>query len=177
MVPGDVTHNDLTRQYDLLRSDPEKFLEIAQQFVAQNPDDPTGYFTRHRAWTHLGQMELALADLDRSLALEKHYTTYEARGNLLRRMGRYLEAVADFNTSETLDRETWLGGFGPLFRAECHARLGNLDAALADCATLPDDHWTPGIHEAPAGNKRDVTTRIRWLAAAALQASQKHPPP
>ncbi len=35
--------------------------------------------------------------------------------------------------------------------------------SLADCATLRDDHWTPGVCGAPAGNKDEVTEEIRRL--------------
>ena len=48
-----------------------------------------------------------------------------------------------------------------------HARLGDEEAALADCAKLLDEHWTPGIFDTPRGDKQEVTARIRVLAAAA----------
>jgi hypothetical protein len=44
-------------------------------------------------------------------------------------------------------------GFGPLLQADCHARLGDEEKAVACCERLPEDFWTPGIYESPAGDK------------------------
>ncbi len=166
-----VSDADLIENHGLLRSDPERYLALANAFVQQNPSNPDGYFSRHRAWMTLGRPDLALEDLDKSLNLEPHYVTFRSRGNVLRRMGRYAEAVDDFNRSEALDPIAWREAYGPLFRAECHARLGNEAAALADCAQLPSDHWTPGLHGAPAGTKAEVVAEVRRLAASTKRHS------
>lgn len=166
-----ITHEDLSEHFALLRSDPEKYLELANQLVRQDPSDSDAYFSRHQAWNQLGRYDLAMADLDKSLSIEPHHVTYRARGNLLRKLGLYQEAIEDFNRSEVLMPEVWPVQFGPLFRAECHARLGNEEAALADCASLPDNHWTPGLHGAPAGDKQEVATELCRLAAAARRSS------
>ena len=42
-----VTDEDIDRQFHLLRTDPAKFLELTDQFAAQNPADPNAYFNRH----------------------------------------------------------------------------------------------------------------------------------
>jgi tetratricopeptide (TPR) repeat protein len=169
MTTQRVTRDDFTAQFDLLRSEPEKYLGLAEEFIRQNPDDSHGYFTRHWAWKRLGRMDLALADLDHSLRLEPHAVTFRARGSVYRAIGRNQEAVNDFDRSQSIDPESWAGSFGPLFRADCHAKLGNLEAALADCAALRDDHWTPGVFGAPAGTKAEVTAEIRRLALAVLR--------
>jgi tetratricopeptide (TPR) repeat protein len=164
MTTKRVTRDDFTAQFDLLRSEPEKYLDLAEEFIRQNPDDSHGYFTRHWAWKRLGRMDLALADLDHSLRLEPHAVTLRARGLVHRAEGRYQEAIDDFDKSRSMDQETWAGNFSALFRADCHAKLGNLEAALADCAALRDDHWTPGVFGAPGGTKAEVTAKIRRLA-------------
>lgn len=76
-----------------------------------------------------------------------------SRANLLVEMGRFAEALRDLDAAQAMEPEEWVDCWGPYFRADCHARLGNEAAALADCADLPDDHWTPGVEGAPAGNK------------------------
>jgi predicted RNA polymerase sigma factor len=68
-------------------------------------------------------LDLALADLNKSLTLEDHFATHRARGNILRRLGRYREAVDAYNRSEQMAPIEWSSGFGPLFRADCHAHL------------------------------------------------------
>jgi tetratricopeptide (TPR) repeat protein len=165
------THDDLLQQHELLRSDPQKYLALIEEFIQRSPTEPNGYFRRHNAWDRLGRGDLALADLNRSLELEQHPITLKARGNLLRRRGRYQEAIRDFDQVEVLDPDLFVDSWGPLFRADWHARLGNEQAALADCARLADDHWTPGAFGAPAGTKQQVIAEIRQLAAAARMRS------
>jgi tetratricopeptide (TPR) repeat protein len=119
----------------------------------------------------LERPDLALADLDKSLSLESHNVTLRSRGNVLRSMGRYAEAIKDFDRSEALDPIAWREAYGPLFRADCHARLGIEAAALADCDQLDSDHWTPGVHGAPAGTKAQVIAQVRRLAASSKRHS------
>jgi hypothetical protein len=58
-----------------------------------------------------------------------------------------------------------------LYQADCHSRLGNKPAALAACARLADDHWTPGLVGAPAGSKAEVIAEVqRRLADGRVQS-------
>ncbi len=168
-----VTREYLSQNFGLLKTDPQKYLALAEELVRENPDSSGGYFCRYQARNRLGQKELALADIDKVLSLKQHWVHYEARGLALRDLGRYREAIEAHNRAESTNPEEWAGGFGLLFRAECHARLGNLESALADCARLPEKHWTPGLLGAPAGNKAEVAAELRRLAAAARQSSGK----
>lgn len=168
-----VTADDLTNQIGLLHADPQKYLELVERYIQQNPSDPHGYFARHQAWMRLDKPELALEDLNRELDLVVKESVFECRGEVHRYMGRYEEAVGDFNRAETLDREEWEGGFGLLFRADCQARLGNEAAALADCLRLPDNHWTPGHFNLPPGNKEEVADWLRRMAAWARGSSPR----
>jgi hypothetical protein len=60
--------------------------------------------------------------------------------------------------------------FGLLFQADVHARLGDESAALACCARLPENFWTPGLHDAPAGDRAAVAERLKLIAAEAKRA-------
>lgn len=164
----ELTQEEIDRQFQLWRTDPQKFWEVTNKRVEEHPDSPKAYFGRHQAWERLGWLDLALGDLDKSLSLEDHPVTHDARGKILRELGRYCEAIDAYNRSEQMDPDEWLGGFGPLFRADCHARLGDEAAALADCATLPDDHWKPGMFGLPLGingtSRRRFTAGLRPLA-------------
>jgi len=168
-----MTDEKRMQNFRLLQSNPSEYLEMTDDLVRQNPTDPDAYFSRHQAWIRLGKPECALADLDKSLSLQKHYVTFRARGNVLRRMGNYRAAIDDYNTSEAMNPNAWTGGFGPLFRAECYGRLGDVESALADCATLPEEHWTPGLLGAPAGTKADVIAEIKRVAALARQKNRQ----
>jgi tetratricopeptide (TPR) repeat protein len=154
---------------DFLRSDPYQIISLANEAIKRNADDSIAYFDRHFGWKMLGRLDLALADLDRSLALENHPSSSLLRANLLRDMGRHAEAIDQLKALEAEGPASWPGGLGHLFRADSHARLGDLEAALADCAKLPDDHWTPGLLGAPSGRKGEVTEQIRQIAMAARQ--------
>ena len=173
MARGKLSADDLIKNFHLLRSHPVKYLALAQEFVRQNPNDPGAYFSRHWGWAELGRMDRALADLDRALSLEQHPVTYGARAMVLRAIGRHRDAIDDFNRAEALATDRSKVDFDRLFRADCHARLGDEKAALADCALLRDDHWTPGVFGAPKGNKQEVIAEIRRRAAAGRRAAQK----
>src|SRR5262249_35997326 len=149
--------------YDLLDSDPHRFLQMANEVITSNPQDRNGYLSRHRGWDAIGRQDLALADLDKALSLRDSQITRQSRAELLRRLGRRPEAIAEFDRAESMNPSLWPTGFGPLFRAHSHAVLGNLEAALADCAALPNDHWTPELDGAPGGTKAEVTAEIRRL--------------
>jgi tetratricopeptide (TPR) repeat protein len=165
-VMSENYEDELKRQMLILRTDPKRYLQLAEERILANPDSSSGYFDRYQAHFRLAQYDLALADLDKVLALEPHWIVYESRGNVLRALKRYREALDDYNRAEATDTEEWRGGFGRLYRAECHARLGNEKAALEDCAALRDDHWTPG-HLGIAGNKQQVAQELRRLAGQA----------
>jgi tetratricopeptide (TPR) repeat protein len=150
----------------LLRSDPGKFLDIANEEIRQNPRDPSGYLHRHWAWDRLGRADLALADLATALSIKEHPVLHLERGMLLARLHRHSQAITDFDRMQAQDPTRWPGSLGPLYRAHCHAMLGNLDAAMADCASLPDDHWMPSLQGEPGGSKQEVTAGIHRLATS-----------
>ena len=164
-----LTTEDMARKFGLLRTNPQEYFALAEQFIRENPDDSDGYYSRHNAWIKLGRSDLALADLNRVVELKPDKPAFEARGDLLRDLGQHAAAIKDYDRAEAADSASWRDGFGPLRRADCHARLGDEKAALADCALLPDDHWTPGLSGAPAGTKADVIAAVRYLAAVARQ--------
>jgi tetratricopeptide (TPR) repeat protein len=164
-----MSDEELVRRYRLLRTDPQQFLALAHEDVRQDPTDSGAYFTRHQAWTQLGRRDLALQDLNTAIALKPQSVSFECRGEVLRDLGRYEEAIADFNRSEAIDPKAWDNAFNPVLRADCHARLGNETAAMADIARLREDYWTPGVLGFPAGGKAVVTEEIRRRAIASRE--------
>ena len=151
----------------LLRHDPGKFLDMANEEIRQSPGDPAGYLHRNRAWDRLGKPDLALADLATALSLKEHPVLHLERGMLLARLHRYSEAITDFDRMQMQNPARWPGSLGPNYRAYCHAMLGNVEAALADCASIPDDHWMPSLQGEPGGSKQEVTAGIHRLATSA----------
>lgn len=167
-----INSDYLSDHFHLMRTDPERYRAMAEQLIQAEPDNSDAYYTHHHVLTVLGRHEEALADMDIVVRLDPQWVTYESRANVLRNLGRYQEAVEDLNRAEAIDPEGWGGGFGHLFRADCHARLGNEEAALADCAALPENHWTPGVLGAPKGTKPEVIREVRRLVAQAKSAKQ-----
>lgn len=161
-----ITLDDLLKNFHLLRSDPRRYLELCNEFIAKNPHDPIAYLDRHHAWERLDRPDLALADIETSIRLKPRSEAFDARGCVLRHVGRYQEAIEDFDRAEALDPEGWQASPGPIFRADCHARLGHLDAALADCRYFPDDLRWPGPFGLPAGSKAEIIAEIRRRALA-----------
>jgi tetratricopeptide (TPR) repeat protein len=161
------------KKFAILRSDPAKYLEQANEAVRRNPDDPDAYYDRHHAWEELGALDLALADLDKSLALREHPITRLVRGDLLHKMRRYQDAIEEFDRLQAMQPKEWSFAFAALTRADCHARLGNVEAALADCASLHEATWTPGLNGLPPGDREQVTAFIARVAPAVRDAIRR----
>ena len=91
-----------------------------------------------------------------------------ARGRVYRQLGEHANALADFRRGEAIDPKEWEGAMITLlYEADSHAHLGDAASALDCCPRLPDDHWTPGLDGAPAGNKAEVAAELRRIAADA----------
>jgi len=162
---------ELEMLQEIRRSDPQRYLEITNQWIRDNPRNAYAYFSRHHAWLKLGKPRHALDDLNNSIALENEpdALSFLARGQVYRHLGDNGKALADFDRGEALDPRQWEQDvvFGLLFQADAHARLGNEAAALSYCARLPDDFWTPGIEGAPKGDKAEISEELRRIAAPA----------
>lgn len=154
--------------HKILRSDPQRYLRIVDEWIQDNPENPHAYFDRHLAWMKVGEPLRALGDLDKVIELKPDMLSFLSRGEVHRHLGEYEKALEDFDRGESIDPIEWQGtAFGLLYQADIHARLGNESAALSCCARLPDDFWTPGIHGAPAGGKAEIADKLRRIAAEA----------
>jgi tetratricopeptide (TPR) repeat protein len=158
--------------HEMRRSDPQKYLKIVDDWIKQNPSNHRAYFDRHFAWMRLGEPRRALADMDKSLELSPDPLAYFSRAEVHKHLGEYGRALDDFGRSEAMMPGEWEDlGFGLLQQADCHARLGDEANALACCARLTDDFWTPGMSDAPAGDKVAVAEKLKVIAA---QARREH---
>lgn len=152
--------------HKILRSDPQRYLRIVNEWVQDNPENPHAYFDRHLAWMKIGEPQRALDDLNKVIELKPDMVSFLSRGEVHRHMGAYEKALEDFDRGESIDPIEWKeSGIGPLYQADTHARLGNETAALACCSRLPENFWTPGINGAPGGGKAEVADKLRRIAA------------
>jgi tetratricopeptide (TPR) repeat protein len=157
--------------HDIRRSDPQRYLEIAEGWLRENPNSKDAYFGRHFAWMRLGEPRRALDDMNKVLELHPHPLAYISRAEVYKRLGEYRKALDDFARSEALIPEEWEDlAFGLLSQADCHARLGDEEKALACCARLPKDFWTPGLYGTPAGDQVAVAEKLKLIAAEARRA-------
>ena len=164
-----TTPEEVKVLHDLLRSDPQHYLQIVNEWIAENPRNSHAYFDRHFAWMKLGQPRRALDDLDTVIQLDPKPIAFWTRGEVYRHIGEYEKALGDFDRAEAIDPEGWEKDtvLGLLDQADTHARLGNEAAALACCARLPDDFWTPGMNNTPSGGKAEIAEKVRQIAADA----------
>ena len=160
---------EVLTMHKILRSDPQRYLQTVNEWIQENPANSNAYFERHLAWMKIGEPRRALADLNKVIELDPEAVAYRSRGEVYRHLGQYDKALEDFERAEAINPEEWEKAivFGLLYQADCHARLGDEDAALAHCARLPDDFWTPGLAGAPGENKADIAEKLRDIAAAA----------
>jgi tetratricopeptide (TPR) repeat protein len=168
-----TTVEEAKNLHDLCRKDPQRYLGIVNAWLSDDPQSHRALFDRHRAWMNLGEPHRALADLDSLMEISPNPTAYLARGEVHRHLGEYERAIEDFARCEAMIPEEWCEvGFGLLFEADCRARLGDLKGALACCARLPDDFWTPGLYGAPAGDKTAIEPALRQIAASARRSQR-----
>ena len=141
--------------YDLLRSDPQEFLTRASSWISQDPSNGGAYFTRHNGWMQVGQPELALSDLNKSIELEPSQMDFLSKGDVLRHLGRYPEAIAAYRQGEAMDPETWEKDVIGLYcQADTFARLGDERTALAYCSRLPEISGRPAFRAHRPGPRR-----------------------
>jgi tetratricopeptide (TPR) repeat protein len=163
-----TTEAEIKALHDVRRPDPQRYLEIVDGWLRENPNNPQAYFDRHFAWMNLGEPRRALEDVNKVLELAPDPLAYFSRAQVHKHLGEYRNALDDFARSEAIIPDEWEDlGFGLLQQADCHARLGDDEKALACCARLPEDFWTPGMFEAPAGDKVAVAEKLQLVAAEA----------
>lgn len=164
-----TTPEETLALHKILRSDPQRYLRIVNDWIDENPENSHAYFNRHFAWIKIGEPRRALEDLHKAIELKPDMVSFLSRGEVHRHLGEYEKALEDFDRGEAIDPRQWEEDvvFGLLYQADTYARLGNEEAALGCCARLPDDFWTPGIHGAPGGGKVDIADKLRRIAADA----------
>ena len=153
---------------ELRRADPQRFLQVIDEWRRENPKNFRPYLSRHFVWSNLGKPRRALDDLDKVIELAPSQGAFCARGRIYRQLGEHANAMADFRRGEAINPKEWEAqAITLLYQADSHAHLGEEAGALDCCARLPDDFWTPGLDGAPAGNKAEVAAELRRIAAAA----------
>ena len=162
-----TTAEGILELHQILRKDPQRYLQIVNEWIRQDPRNSHAYYDRHLAWMKLGEPRSAIEDLNKTVELRPDQSVFEARGNVYRHVGEYERALQDYKHADALDPAVYEEGLTLLYQADCHARLGDEAGALACCARLPDDFWTPGPNDAPAGDKAAVADRLRAIAGEA----------
>lgn len=158
---------ELDDAFNYRRHDPQKALEINNSYLRDHPDDPNGLFSRFQTLADLGAHDRALADINRVIEIDPNAGGYSARGQFFHEIGDYERAIEDLTLSKKLDDYGWMTSLDPHYRADCFAKLGRLDEALADCAFIPDDHRMPAVFGLPGGNKDEFIAEIKRRALAA----------
>jgi tetratricopeptide (TPR) repeat protein len=162
------TASEILAAHEVRQSDPARYIELATQWIGDDPTEPSNYFGRHQAWLMLNQPEKAIEDLSMAIALEPKPIDFWCRGDVYRRLGHYRLAREDLARGEAMDPAKWDADAWPLLsQADVHARLGDEASALACCARLPDHFWAPGIRGLPPGDKSQIAAELIRRAATA----------
>jgi tetratricopeptide (TPR) repeat protein len=154
--------------HNMLRSDPQRYLRIVNEWIKENPANVHAYFDRHFGWMKIGEPWRALEDLNKVVERDPDMSAFFSRGLVHRHLGQYQQAREDFDRGEAIDPKEWEDDvFGLFYQADTYARLGDETAALACCERLPGDFWTPGVYGAPGGGKAEIAEKLRRIAADA----------
>src|ERR1041385_179998 len=141
----EMTKEERLQYFRLLRSHPEQYLRIAEETIRKYPDDIEGYSDCADCYIEMEQYDEALRHLDQAILLDPDALLLPfERAAMLRRAGRYWDALVAFDGCEKDEQR--LGDIFYANRATCHAYLGDLDAALAECAKIADDYKSHSIY-------------------------------
>jgi len=161
-----TTPEEVKTLHQILRKDPQRYIQITSDHIRENPRDSQAYFDRHNGWMKIGEPQLALEDLNKAIELSPSQVRYAARGAVHRHMGEYHQALEDFERGEALDPQAWNDDpVALVHQADCHARLGNEEKALAYGSRLSDTFYMPGLGAPPGGYKPDILDGLRRIAA------------
>ncbi len=163
--PPKMTEEEFQQYLDLFYTHPEQYLRIAEDMIARYPDDVTAYTHCARYYVEMEQYDDALRYLDKASEFDHGRFIPFNRGEVLRQAGRYEEALLAFNDCNP-DRR-WFGSAFYVNRATCYAYLGNLEAALAECANIADDYDIPSIHGEFGGTKAQIIETVRRVVGTA----------
>lgn len=142
LQPEDADTRMLLAEIEIIAGDSEAAIAAADASVA------LGDMARSYAWrcmirtiANRDLVEKALPDCNEAVRIEATYTDgLNARGLLYDRLGRYKEAIADFNAAMMLTGRAPLSIYG---RALAEKKLGQKDHAAFDFAYA--EHLSPGI--------------------------------
>src|SRR5262249_15134274 len=156
----------------LRRADPQRYLEIVNRWLQENPQNARAYFKRHFVWSEMGDPRRALGDLDKVIELAPSQPAFFARGMVHRQLGDHAKALIAFQRGETMGKDEWQKHAVTLFfQADSYAKVGDEANALDCCARLPANFWTPGFEGAPGGGKAEIAEELRRIAAKARRDS------
>lgn len=164
----DLPPHEFESEMQLLWTDPAKYVAMKSEEIARDPHNADAFFSRHQGWLWLGKLDEALADINAAIALKQNSMRYVSRGLVWCRIGRYRDALDDFDRAEAFDPQEWPDLWGPLYQADCHSRIGNEAEAIAACEKLKDDFWSPGLDGTPAGNKQEIIAEVRRRLGASI---------
>ena len=95
-----TTPEETLALHNVLRSDPQRYLQIVNNWINKNPNNSLAYFDRHFAWMKIGKPQLALDDLNTVVELDPDVSAFFSRGLVHRHLGQYEKALADFDRGE-----------------------------------------------------------------------------
>src|SRR5262249_48556393 len=84
-----TTAEEVKVLHELLRSDTERYLQIVNEWIEENPRNSHAYFERHFAWMKLGDPQRALDDLNMVIQLDPEPVAFRSRGQVHRHLGEY----------------------------------------------------------------------------------------
>ena len=142
-------------------------LTAATAQIAAKPNDPAGYVKRGQIERVQGNLDAALADDTKALALKPAADTYVERALAGLSAGKADQAIADMNAAVAADSKT---AKRYLQRGMAYLAIGQVDKAADDLATtarmVPHDLGVAALEEV-VSERADRPSR---LAAAAAKA-------
>jgi tetratricopeptide (TPR) repeat protein len=84
-----TTSEEVLTLHKILRSDPQRYLSIVNNWIDENPENAHALFERHFAWMKIGVPRRAIEDLNKAVELNPDMSAFFARALVHRHLGQY----------------------------------------------------------------------------------------
>lgn len=137
--------------------------------ISLNPRDATSFYNRAEVHRARGDNERAIADYSKAMAMKSFSHPYNGRGNSYRNLGRYDQAIADYNAAIRISP-----GAAVIYanRGDTYVLMKQYDKAIADYdvslkrdSNLTRSYFGRGEAYLGKGDARRAATEFRAVLA------------
>lgn len=137
-------------------------VRACEAWIEEHPTDPRGFSLLGHFHMAMRQPNLALTFFERAKALGlRHPAIHLGCGETLMALGRFDDAIGEFERAKDLDNRDRILEYTPHFLiAECHRRMNRVQQCIDCCDQIPDEFNCSGFEGQAKASKATILERI-----------------